>query len=167
MDAFNGLFFERRYDHIKVADIVERADVGRSTFYEHFADKEAILTESIQRPFAVLATAADAVCDVAGLGRVLEHIWQNQRQAQLIFDGAARRPVARILATMIEKRLLARPEGKRAPVPPRLVAVALANAQLAAITAWLTGEATCTAATLAGSLRAMTEGALVAVWASG
>jgi AcrR family transcriptional regulator len=163
LEAFTALFLERRYDHIKVADIIGRADVGRSTFYEHFADKEAILAESIRRPFGLLATSADVDGKVDDVRRVLEHFWQNQRQAQLVFAGAARRPVARILASMIEERLVARAQSRSVKAPLRLVAVALADAQLGAITAWLTGEATCTAAVLAETLAAMTQGAIASV----
>src|ERR1700722_7186317 len=163
LEAFTALFLERRYDHIKVADIIERADVGRSTFYEHFADKEAILAESIRRPFGLLATSADVAGKAHDVRRVLERLWQNQRQAQLVFAGAARRPVARILATLIEERLLARAGSRSTKVPLRLVAVALAEAQLGAITAWLTGQATCTAPMLAETLVALPRGAIGAV----
>ena len=42
LQAFVSLLLEpRRYDQIKVGDIVERANVGRSTFYEHFRNKDA------------------------------------------------------------------------------------------------------------------------------
>ena len=41
--ALVGLMVERDYTTITVADIAERADVSRSTFYLHFADKEDVL----------------------------------------------------------------------------------------------------------------------------
>jgi AcrR family transcriptional regulator len=42
-DALISLILEKGYDAVTVGDIVDRADVGRSTFYAHFADKDALL----------------------------------------------------------------------------------------------------------------------------
>lgn len=42
-DALVALILEKRYDSITVQDIVDRANVGRSTFYAHYYDKEDLL----------------------------------------------------------------------------------------------------------------------------
>jgi AcrR family transcriptional regulator len=42
-EAIVALIRERGWDAITVQDVCERADVGRSTFYAHFADKEELL----------------------------------------------------------------------------------------------------------------------------
>lgn len=42
-EALIELILERGWDEISVQHICERADVGRSTFYTHFADKEDLL----------------------------------------------------------------------------------------------------------------------------
>ncbi len=39
-EAWRELVLEKEYKKISVSDIVERADIGRATFYAHFEDKE-------------------------------------------------------------------------------------------------------------------------------
>lgn len=47
-DALHELMIEKGYEHASIAEIAERANVGRSTFYAHYADKEDLLRESLQ-----------------------------------------------------------------------------------------------------------------------
>src|SRR5262249_48157020 len=42
-EALLALIRERGWDAVTVQDVCARADVGRSTFYVHFADKEELL----------------------------------------------------------------------------------------------------------------------------
>lgn len=44
--ALLALLKEKRYEEISVQDIIERADVARSTFYMHYLDKDDLLTGS-------------------------------------------------------------------------------------------------------------------------
>ncbi len=48
-NALVTLLREKRYDHITVQDILDRADIGRATFYEHYFDKGDLLTSEIAR----------------------------------------------------------------------------------------------------------------------
>ncbi len=45
--ALIALIREKDYDRISVRDILDRADVGRSTFYAHYADKNELLVSGI------------------------------------------------------------------------------------------------------------------------
>ncbi len=42
-DAFIDMMFERGYDALTIQDIIDQANVGRSTFYSHFADSRFFL----------------------------------------------------------------------------------------------------------------------------
>ncbi len=44
--ALAALILEKRYEKITVQNIIDRADVSRSTFYAHFLDKEDLLVSS-------------------------------------------------------------------------------------------------------------------------
>ncbi|MGC9399859.1 MAG: TetR/AcrR family transcriptional regulator [Anaerolineae bacterium] len=44
-DALLDLILEKRYDEITVEEITDRAGVGRTTFYLHYKDKDALLLE--------------------------------------------------------------------------------------------------------------------------
>src|SRR4051812_34515750 len=76
--AFSELVLARRYDEIRVEDIVADAGVGRSTFYDHYRDKDDVLVHSMSGLLEVLASAAEPLPDLARLERVLQHFWQNR-----------------------------------------------------------------------------------------
>lgn len=48
-DALIDLIIKKGYDAITVQDITEYANIGRSTFYFHFTDKEQLLLQNINR----------------------------------------------------------------------------------------------------------------------
>ncbi|MBL4684285.1 MAG: TetR family transcriptional regulator [Nannocystaceae bacterium] len=64
-DAMIQLILEKGFDAITVAEIAERADVGRSTFYAHYAEKEDLLQGSIDELRAALQQRVDAALSVA------------------------------------------------------------------------------------------------------
>jgi len=53
-EALIGLILERDYDGITVADIADAANVGRSTFYMHFVDKDDLLRSGADHLRAIL-----------------------------------------------------------------------------------------------------------------
>ena len=46
-EALGSLINEKPYDSIALQEILDRANVGRSTFYMHFRNKDELLTDSI------------------------------------------------------------------------------------------------------------------------
>jgi hypothetical protein len=49
-EALVSLILERGFEAVTVQDIIDRADVGRSTFYVHFVDKYELLLEAFRDP---------------------------------------------------------------------------------------------------------------------
>lgn len=50
--AFEELISKKRYDEITVQQIIDKADVGRTTFYAHFETKESVLDSLCEDLFA-------------------------------------------------------------------------------------------------------------------
>ena len=50
-NAFIELLSHKKINQITVADIIEKADVGRATFYAHFETKDGLLKELCQELF--------------------------------------------------------------------------------------------------------------------
>ncbi len=50
-DAFIDLLSEKDFNQITVAEIIEKADIGRATFYAHFETKDYLLKELSEELF--------------------------------------------------------------------------------------------------------------------
>lgn len=81
--AMISLILERGWEGFSVQDLCERADVGRSTFYTHFGDKEDLLIggfddlrKSLRPLIASQAKADDPLPFARGM---IEHAFEQQR----------------------------------------------------------------------------------------
>ena len=146
--ALNHLVLHRRQRHIRVADIVAEANVGRSTFYEHYSSADEVLLESLARPMAVLADAGAGKGDAEQVTWLLAHFWENRQRARDMMLGQMDRKMTRLLAGMIEERLGEAPLA----IPAKLAAAQLAEAALGPIRGWVLAEAPCTPEALAAAI---------------
>ena len=144
IEAYNSLVLARRPAKFGVPDIIERAGVGRSTFYDHYSGADALHLDALRGPFEILADAAAGSGDEKKLTRLLDHFWEYRARARQVFDAAAER----LLAAMVEERL----EGAALTLPARIAARQLAAAAPTPVTAWVRAEAWCTPADLAAAI---------------
>ncbi len=82
-DALVALIHERGWEGFGVQDVCDRADVGRSTFYLHFADKEDLLGEGfadLRRGLrAQLGATGDPTRPLGFTLGMIRHAHENQR----------------------------------------------------------------------------------------
>ncbi len=55
-DALVALMQERNFDEITVQDVLDRAGVGRSTFYVHYRDKDDLFLSDVEDFFELVST---------------------------------------------------------------------------------------------------------------
>ena len=58
--AFIALLSEKNLGQITVGEIIDRADVGRATFYSHFETKDFLLKELCEELFCHIFDTTDA-----------------------------------------------------------------------------------------------------------
>lgn len=148
-DALIALILEKGYEAITVQDVIDRADVGRSTFYAHFVDKEALLLsqfEHLQADFerhfeanAADVTSADPL-DFSGV------MFQHAQRYRRVYQAVVGRHSGQLMQRHLEKYLTARvkkrverlvADGQRQAVPPDILTHHLVSAFMALMIWWL------------------------------
>jgi AcrR family transcriptional regulator len=142
LSAFVDLVLEGGYGALTTSEISRKANVGRSTFYLHFASKEELLKESIRRPSSALAACVHGEVTPQQLTPLLEHFREQFSINRQFFADPIRSLWVKSLAALIEPRLprAVRTCGMRQLVPRSLVALQVAETQIALITHWLSGR---------------------------
>ncbi len=89
--ALLGLMLEKRFDAITVQEIVDRADVGRSTFYAHFSDKEDLAANEFRRMFDQLTEhmAAPSERGPVNVSAIFRHVQENHELYRALVRGRA------------------------------------------------------------------------------
>ena len=160
--AFIELVLSRGYEPLAVTDISRRAKVGRSTFYLHYAGKEALLSDSLEYPCRGLAAYVDRDPNLAEQVSLLEHFRAQRRLNRVFFEPPIRTLWVKALAQTIERQL-ARPRAVR-PAPGGAAASVfcrvVAEMQIAVITHWLGSPAPVKPEVIAAMLSAYTQALL-------
>lgn len=86
MRSLMELIAEKGYDRTTVEDVLRRADVGRTTFYAHFDNKQDLLLWPVRTFPWCRADDADAVPDVTNL---FDHVYQQRHMLELLRGTAA------------------------------------------------------------------------------
>jgi AcrR family transcriptional regulator len=150
LKAFTELLLDQGYESMTVAEVAERADVGRSTLYEHFRTKEDLLKASLGRPWKTLAACASPCVELQKVVALLRHFRENSAISRRLLTQPMRSRIAHVLAELIADHL--QKEGELAALPVPLAAAAIAEGQLALVDLWLREYPSVEAETVARSL---------------
>ena len=153
LKAFIDLLLERSYGSVSVADIVERAGVGRSTFYDHFRNKDEILIASMGWMFSILADSVRPAAPRAPVDALVAHFWSNRGLARAIMAPPTERKLRRALTAAVDEALAS--SSSLDPVARKLAAVRIAAGQLGLLEAWTRGEVTAAADQVAEAIVAI------------
>lgn len=113
--ALISLILEKNYESITVQQILDRADVGRSTFYTHFRDKDELLVMGFEHLREILRgvqtkTPADAQPyeKVIGFSRAMfEHLYEYRNEWKALSGSQAgiivRQSVQDMISNLVEQ----------------------------------------------------------------
>lgn len=152
LTSFRELVFSEKYQDISVSRIVAGANVGRSTFYLHYEDKEALLIESLGGILDLLANACRPNADEAELTAALDHIWQYRDKGRRIFAGVSGDRLEKALAKIIAMVLRDNLADDGAPVAQIFISNQMSASILSLLRTWLAGEASARSSDLARHL---------------
>jgi AcrR family transcriptional regulator len=144
--AFAELMVEKPYEEILVQDILDRADIGRTTFYAHYFDKEDVLNSMVEEQlerFTHQFAHATARQRVMPSLELFEHIYHSPHQhLRALMRGRAGEPLWEALQTAlcqaIEPALSTLCAERRSPsIPLPVVSQYLAGAFFTLLKWWV------------------------------
>jgi len=140
--ALLSLMVERGWDGVDIQSLCERANIGRSTFYLHFPNKEALLKGSfgdLRTALRAGASRANAAPDqLAFVGGLIEHVHQQQQVFRALLGRRSGHYVQdRFRELLIDLVEAERPAGTRRSWQAQAVANYLGGALFQLLVWWL------------------------------
>lgn len=144
--ALVDLMRARKFDDITVQQVLDRARVGRATFYAHFRNKHDLLLSDAERYFEWLErrflAQAGTSRRLAPVEELFSHVAEYHHFRHALEQSSLREPVYTLLtghlARIIERRMAeVCPATPAAPLPPTATARLFAAALVEMMRWWL------------------------------
>jgi AcrR family transcriptional regulator len=185
-DALKSLVSEKDYDEIAVQEIIDRANVGRSTFYTHFRDKDELLVSGIHEMIGSVPLSASAtsgkqyekllwfslpIFKAIGYHRYsgearMGHPGEARmgRKGQAVLHAHLQSVLARRIADEVKKDLASRTAG--GPIPRDLLVPYVASTFILVLDWWVASRRKLSPEEVNDLFRALVLPALAAGWGS-
>lgn len=141
-DALMQLMMEKGYEAVSIKDIIDRANVGRSTFYAHYADKDALFAGQLDRMIEMLIqhtsqgiSEDNPYFPSLGLFQHIRDQWKLYKILSWESNSLHTQHLQKSISERIEERLLA--SGRTLNVPAPVAANFMAGSLLALLKWWL------------------------------
>ena len=87
VEALFTLAIEKGYEHVSVKDIVDRANVGRTTFYAHYSNKDDLLNRVLGTLFSSISDMLNLenTADISPARALFKHV-DSHEHLQRAFD---------------------------------------------------------------------------------
>lgn len=164
-DALVSLILERGWDAVTVLAVCDKADVGRSTFYANFVDKEDLLVSGFDELTSSLHAERLAVSGTFAFAEhLIEHARENQRLFRAVVGKRSGQTVQRRFREVVVNLVEAEVDGARLKPAQRDVVVRyIAGGFVELLTSWLDRPGTMKPAELAKTFRTLTNGTLAGI----
>lgn len=152
-DALMALVLEKGYDVVTIEDITERADLGRTTFYLHYKDKEELLMQSLEAVYDDLVTQIQqrTIDEWVANGHgpwtlAFQHAAENAHFYRIVLSGQGggiiKKRVQNYIATTAQATIAARAQeiGVTPSLPIEVLSNYIASSLLGLIAWWLEEE---------------------------
>ncbi|MCP4359116.1 MAG: TetR/AcrR family transcriptional regulator [Chloroflexi bacterium] len=150
-DALITLILEKGYDKITVQDIIDEANVGRSTFYAHYLDKDDLMESSVEKLREELGQHLSSGSEDEAQHAMMPSLtlFQHTQQQHHLYKAMIGGRGIEIVVKAIREGLTAHARayfeeaeraGKRFAVPMDILVTYLAGSLLTLLTWWLDND---------------------------
>lgn len=172
-DALVALILEKGYEAITVQDVIDRANVGRSTFYAHFQDKEDLFLSGFENlrglfeehlveqslmetsPWALSLVMFQHAQEYQGVYKALV----GERGGHMMISH-----IQKYLSTLIKEHLKSQLSSKKKnQIPLEILTLHVVNSLTALLTWWLDHDTPYSAEQMNEMFRQLTQPAIEAI----
>ena len=109
-EALIDLMMEKQYEKITIQDIIDRANIGRATFYNHYQDKNDLLLRGVaelsnqneNEETLHLPKKDNMTHDTIRTAGMFRHSQENQRLHQVMFKRSQENLIQEQVATILQ-----------------------------------------------------------------